>query len=201
MTTFAELRDLTMALTRRPELTDLTDSAIRTATLRAHHTDFFRRDLALSPVSYTVQPAAYYYDFPAISTTLPRLRTIKNIYGVQAGTANQVEQLEYRESDDLYDSDGNPRRYVYTLIGDTLRCYFDMPTGLAHAYFFQNPVVTAAGYASWIADTYSDDLAGWAAAIVMARTGFLELAQTYQESYVKPLKEQLISSHLLGSVS
>lgn len=201
MTTFAELRDLTISLTKRPELVDITESAVRTATLRAHHTDFFRRDLQLAQVPYTVQPEAYYYDFPNVSSTLLRLRTIKNVYSITQSGGHQTEQLEYRESDDLYDRDGNPRRYVYTLIGDTLRCYFDIPTGIAQVYYFQNPVTASIGYNSWIADTYPDDLAGWAAAIVLARSGFLELANNYQEQYVKPLKEQLLSSHLLGSVT
>ena len=200
MTTFAELRELTIELTKRPELVTLTESAVRTATLRAHHTDFFRKDLTIGQLPYTVSADSYFYDFPAVSDTLVRLRTLKNIYSVEVG-GNQTEQLEYRESDDLYDSDGNPRRYVYTLIGDTLRCYPDLPTGMFHAYYFQNPSVSSTAYSSWIANTYPDDLAGWAAAIVMARTGFLELADLYQEQYVKPLKEQLIASHLLGSVS
>jgi hypothetical protein len=201
MTTFNELYDLTVELTKRPELVTLTQSAIRTATLRAHHTDFFRRDLSVTTLPYVVQADAYYYDFPTISTSLTRLRTIKNVYSVTQGTPNQTEQLEYRESDDLFDRDGNPRRYMYTLIGDTLRCYFDIPTGLAQVYFFQNPIITSGTYNSWIADAYADDLAGWAAAIVMSRTGFMEMAARYQEDYVKPLKEQLIASHLLGSVS
>lgn len=200
MTTFADLRTLTIELTKRPELVALTESAIRTATLRAHHTDFFRKDLAQGVLNYTVVADAYFYNFPNLTDLLPRLRTMKNVYGVTA-QGHQIEQLEYRESDDLYDSDGNYRRYVYTLIGDTLRIYPDIPTGIIHVYHFTNPDVSTGGYASWIANVYPDDLAGWAAAIVMARTGFLELAKHYQDAYVKPLQEQLIASHLLATVS
>lgn len=200
MTTFAELRELTIELTKRPELVALTESAVRTATLRAHHTDFFRRDLTQTTLNYTALPDVYFYDFPNLTTTLPRLRTMKNVYGVTA-EGHQIEQLEYRESDDLYNSDGNYRRYVYTLIGDTLRVYPDLPTGILHVYYFVNPDVSSAGFTSWIANVYPDDLAGWAAAIVMARTGFLEIAKNYQDTYVKPLQEQLIASHLLATVS
>ena len=46
MTTFAELESLVIEQTRRPEISSVTKAAIRTATLRAHHTDFFPRDLA-----------------------------------------------------------------------------------------------------------------------------------------------------------
>lgn len=200
MTTFAEMVTLTTSLTRRPELIAQTQAAVRTATLRAHHVDFFRRDLATGNLTYTQVPEAYYYDFPLLSNLLPNLRTVKTVYGVNH-QGHQIEQLEYRDTDDLYDSDGHPRRYMFTLIGDTLRCYFDMPSGQAQVFYFKNPVVTEIGYTSWIADTYPDDLAGWAAAIVLARTGYLEMASRYQEDYVKPLKESLVASHLLATVS
>lgn len=200
MATILELRELTMELTKRPELTALTDSSIRTATLRAHHTDFFRRDLVVSNFTYALQDCCCHYDFANISTVLTRLRTLKNVYSITP-TGHQTEILDYRESDDLYDADGMLRPYIYTLIGDTLRVFPVNPTGAISVYFFRNPEVSGTNYSSWIADTYPDDLAGWAAAIVMARTGFLELANLYQEQYVKPLKQQLIASHLLGVVS
>lgn len=200
MTTFTELRALTIELTKRPELGALTDSAIRTATLRAHHTEFFRNDLTQAQLNYTVQPDVYFYDFQDVSSLLSRLRSFKTVYGITVD-GQQIEELEYREIDDLYDSDGNPRRYVYTLVGDTFRAYPDLPTGIFHVYYFRNPDVSVTSYSSWIANTYPDDLAGWAAAIVLARTGFLELANNYQNTYVAPLKEQLIASHLLGSAS
>ena len=199
MTTIVELRDLTIELTKRPELVSLTESAVRTATLRAHHTDFFRRDLKVANFSYTLTGCCF-YDFPDISTVCERLRTLKNVYTITT-TGLQTEQLDYRESDDLYDADGILRPYIYTLVGDTLRIFPVNATGALSVYYFQNPNVAAGAYSSWIADTYPDDLAGWAAAIVMSRTGFLELADRYQEQYVKPLKQQLIASHLLGVVS
>lgn len=202
MTTFAELYALTLTHTKRPELPALTESAVRIATLRAHHVDFFRRDLRTQQLTYAVNPTAMFYDFPDISNVLlPRLRSIKNIYTLTADGQHKIEELGYRETDDLYDSDGEPRRYVYTLVGDTLRCYFDMPTGLAEVYYFANPVLTSASFRSWIADEYPDDLAAWAAAIVFSRTGFLEMAATYQRDYITPFKEMLIASHLLGTVS
>ena len=54
MTTFAELEALVIAQTRRPEVTNITQAAIKSATLRAHHTDFFPRDLL--PTQRTIGP-------------------------------------------------------------------------------------------------------------------------------------------------
>lgn len=201
MTTFAELETLVLEQTRRPEVSGVTKAAIKSATLRAHHTDFFPRDLNSTLLTYTPSSTAILYDFPNIQNTLTRLRSIQFIQGIDAATSAPVEQLEYRVADDLFDSDGNRRHHVYTLIGATLRIYPDNATGAATAFFFQNPNVTEAQYSSWIADTYAEELAMWAATIVFARTGFLEMANQYNETHIKPFKEMLIASHLLGNVS
>ena len=201
MTTFAELESLVIEQTRRPEISSVTKAAIRTATLRAHHTDFFPRDLASGPLTYALSSTAQFYDFPNISQTLLRLRSLKRSHGIDAVTSVPGEELEFREADDLFDADGKRRPHIYTRVGDKLRIYFSVPTGAATAFFYQNPQTSEAQYSSWIADTYPDELAAWAAGIVFARTGFTEMAQQFQELHVRPFKELLISSHLLGNVS
>jgi hypothetical protein len=87
------------------------------------------------------------------------------------------------------------------MIGDTLRVYPASATGRMSAYYYKNPVTTEAGYSSWIANEYPDELAMWAAAIVFARTGFAEMAQDFQRTHVLPFKELLVSSHLLATVN
>lgn len=200
MTTFAELQTLVEEQTRRPEIPKITQAAIKTATLRAHHVDFFPRDLTEGPLTYT-SSSVVFQDFPMINTLLAHMRAMKIVVGVDSTTFAPVEELEYREIDDLYDSDGNRRPSIYTLVGDTLRCYFQQQTGRCNVYYFRNPDTAQGTYSSWIADMYPDDLAAWAAAIVFARSGFLEMAKNHQDVYVKPFKELLIASHLLGNVS
>lgn len=201
MTTFAEMEALVVGQTRRPEVPAITQAAIRTATLRAHHTDFFYRDLAPGNLSYTPLSGAQFYDIPDITTMLPKLRSLQTLKGLETATITPVEKLEYRELQDLYDSDNYLRPSVYTLIGDTLRIYPQLHTGLLGVSYYKNPVTTDAGYSSWIANEYPDDLAMWAAAIVFARTGFAEMAADFQRTHIAPFKEQLLSSYLLGSVN
>lgn len=201
MTTFAELETLVVEQTRRPEVTAITQSAIRTATLRAHHVDFFKRDLATSLLSYTPSNSNVFYDFANIHSTLLRLRGMQALEGVDTTTSTPVETFEYRDIDDLYDNDGLRRSHVYTMIGNTLRVYPYLPTGTLTAYYYQNPVVTSVGYSSWIANDFPDELAMWAAAIVFARTGFAEMAADFQKNHITPFKESLISSQLFGNVN
>jgi hypothetical protein len=200
VTTFAELETLTVEQTRRPEIPAVTQAAIRTAVLRAHHIDFFPRDLISTIISYT--PAASdFYDIPNLSSSILRLRTIKTVQGLETATTRPVEQLEFREADDLYDSEGDRRRHVYTMIGDTLRIYPDAQTGRINVYSYTNPAITTTGVTSWIADLYPDDIAAWAAAIVFARTGFADMAKQVQDEQITPFKKMLLASHLLATVN
>lgn len=200
MTTLTEMIDLTVAQTRRPEIASITEAAVRTATLRAHHVDFFPRDLTNYALSYTPSNTAF-YDFPNLGNTLLRLRSIKHVQSTEVGTGVPTEQLEYREQDDLFDSDGVRRQHIYTLLGDTLRIYPTSQTGIATAFYYQNPNTNGLQYSSWIADMYPDELAMWAAAVVFARTGFAEMANDFMRTHVEPFKSMLVESHLLGNVS
>lgn len=201
MTTFAELEALVVSQTRRPEIPAITQAAIRTAVLRAHHTDFFPRDLATGALEYVVSTAASYFDLANIQTLLPRLRSLQLLQSTDATTGAPVEELEYREISDLYEADGTLRQHIYTRIGETLRVYPALRTGKMLAYYYQNPVTASTGFNSWIANEHPDEVAMWAAGIVFARTGFMEMANDFQRTHVMPFKELLLSSYLLTTVN
>lgn len=186
--------------TRRPEIPAVTRAAIRTAVLRAHHVDFFPRDLSQYGITYTPLSTAVSYDIASLSSIIPRLRTIKTLVGTDSATAAPVENFEFRETDDIYDADGLRRSSIYTLIGDTLRVYPQAATGSLQIYYYQNPAFVGDIISSWIADTYVDEIAAWAAAIVFARTGFTEQAERINATNIAPFKESLIASHLLANV-
>jgi hypothetical protein len=200
MTTFAELQALVEEQTRRPEIPAVTKAAIRTATLRAHHTDFFPKDVAVGTLTYTPDIATF-RDFTNISSSFSRLRTLKTVEGLDSVTMAPAEAFEYRELDDVYDADGTRRPSIYNVIGDTLRIYPQLQTGMLQIFYYQNPNTVDANYSSWIANTYPDELAAWAAAIVFARTGFAEMANEFQRNHIQPFKEMLVASHLLGNVN
>ncbi len=200
MTTFAEMQTAVQALTKRPELTALTDLAIRTATLRAHQVDFFPRDQASFVFTYTVNPSEVFTDLTGIHTSIPLLRTPDFLQSEDTLTLQPSENLEYVGSfKDFWDHDNVRRTSVFTQIGSTLRCSFAGATGRARLFYWQNPDVSSAGYSSWIADLYKDELAYWAAGIVWARSGFQEIAQQAQLQ-VQGFKDLLVTSHLSSKV-
>lgn len=202
MTTFADMQTQVIANTKRPELVTLTDSAIRMATLRAHQVDFFSRDQGNSQLTYTVPSSGQpYVDIPNIYTTVPQLRTPDFLQSLDTTTLYPSENLEYVvDFKNFWDEYNVLRQSVFTLLGSTLRVNSAANTGKFQFYFYNNPVVTDAGYSSWIADLYKEELAMWAAAIIWMRSGFQEIAASTQRDVILPFKELLVTSHLSSKV-
>lgn len=200
MTTFAELRTLVGLRTGRPDLAAHIDMAIRTATVRAHHTDFFWKDAFRGHVTYTPNGNKPYVDIANFASDFPLFRALKTVYCVDVDTDYPVEKLEYRTIGDEYDSESRLRPSIYVLAGG-LRIYPRVQTGKLELLGYNNPNVGSDTYNSWIADLYKDEIAAWASGIVLARSGALEQAQQVQRETVVPFKELLIESHLLGEVN
>lgn len=201
METLATMIARIYEITRRPELAALTTNAARTATLRAHHVDFFPRDKVAHRYTYTPSSSSRFYEVPDVSTVLTRNRGIKGLMGIDPAVNLPIEQFEYREVDDMYDEYRSLRYHAFNLIGDTLRFYPANATGAADIFYFQNPDLGTDTYNSWIANMYPEQVATWAAAIVLARTGFRQIAGDMQREEITPFKEQLIASHLLGNIN
>lgn len=201
MTNFADMRNLVVSFTKRPELVALTDQAIRMATLRAHHVDMFPRDRAFAVFTYTPPVSGLFVDITNLYTEAPLFRIADFMQSEDVSTSSPTENLEYVDTyKEFWDNDNVLRSSVFTHIGDTLRVRFAAPTGRAALYYFKNPNTQVGTYASWIADLYPEEVAMWAAAIVWARTGNVEQARITQEMHLLPFKDLLVSSHLVGKI-
>lgn len=200
MTTFAEMTAAVVDITKRPELVALTKLAVRQATLRAHHTDFFPRDRSSAVFTYTAPSDTSFIDIANIYVTAPTLRSPEFLQSEDTLTQVATENLEFVTSyKDFWDEAGVRKQSVFTISGETIRASFASATGRARLWYYKNPVVTDAAYASWIADMHIDELAQWAAGIIWARTGFQEQAAQVQSS-VESFKNDLASSYLMNKI-
>lgn len=201
MTTFAEMQAEVIANTKRPELVDLTNSAIKMATLRAHHVDFFPRDYSNQLITYTPPVGnELFVDVANIFTTVTRLRTPNFMQSEDLTTLQATENLEFLSDYKWFWNEYNELRYsVFTFLGSTMRARFASATGRARLYFYQNPDTSSSTYSSWIADEHKEELAKWAAGIVWARAGFLEIAKSMDQT-VQDFKSLLVESYMTGKV-
>lgn len=202
MTTFAEMQQRVIGLTKRPELVAVTDLAIRTATLRAHQVDYFPQDQASIAANYTLPvDNQIFVEVTGLQTLIPLLRNFSWMQGEDLLTGIPVENFEYVEDyKNFWDEYKELKNSVFTRFGDTIRARAISPTGRFRLYYYVNPNVQAATYNSWIANLYPDELAMWAAGIVWARSGNMEQAKSTYELHVTPFKDILLSSHLTGKI-
>lgn len=199
MTTFAELVELTTQITRRPELGPLTATAVRMATQRAHTSGFFARD-SVSQILTCELTDRPWIDFQDPYTLIPNLRAIERVEMVDTTTLVPLESLTYEERTNMLDSSGALKSGRYVMEGALLRLYPRLFSERANVQFYRLPVLTQVGFQSWIADTYPEEVAHWAAAVVFARSGALEQAQAFQRVHVAPFKEMLLETYLIATV-
>lgn len=199
-TTFADMTALVYGITKRPELIALTEAAVRTATLRAHHSDFFPRDRSSMTLTYTPAASGSFNDLTGVYTQAPLFRAPEFLQSEDSTSFVATENLEWVSSfKNFYDDLNQVKMSVFTFIGETLKASFASATGRARLFYYKNPTVTSAGYSSWIADLHPDEVAQWAAGIVWARTGNQEMANQAQEATTM-FKADLVSSYLMNKV-
>lgn len=179
MSLWQEIYDEVVTLTGRPDLSDETTAAIKTATRRIHLADKFPRDLTSQLVQL---PNSAYIVSLDIQSTFPRLRDISNISLCDSeGVPLTTPLIELRELGDIYDP-------VYkTLVnniaylgGTTLNVRSSVPITALLVEYFQIPIVNPVTYNSWIAQLAPDAIIYTAAALVLVNTGNEEKASAFK---------------------
>lgn len=174
----AELQAAVIALTNRPDLTALTLSAVQSATLKAHQSDFFPRDIYETGLSFST--AEYEQDFEVFSF-IPRFRAIK--YARIYDNDNSLPGLFFELVDpiNVLDSYNTARTQVMYLGGAEI--HFKATAEFQYALFgcYLNPDITSLTFTSWIADYHFDAIVYEAAAIIFRSTGNLEKFRSMRE--------------------
>lgn len=179
-TTFASLVDNVITLTKRPDLADATALAVRAATLKAHHSDFFYKDLFESGIQFTT--AEILQSMP-IYDLIPRFRSIKYIRKVDATTIppTPMQFLDYISPENALDSYKCQQFNVYYIAGTVIqiRCIAAEDNFLFGCYL--HPTATNdANYNSWIANEHPFAIIYEAVAIIFKTVGYDEQVATYR---------------------
>lgn len=200
---YADLVNGVYALTNRPDLVNETAQAISAATLFAHHSDFYYKDLVEVPAQFN--NLAYIQQIPLSFFT--NFRALKYIRKYYPGTGPNNPPSQDQSPNNLpplygsyYDPGANlPDGRFFTIVTPeaVLDPYFINKVDVAYiagqtvqirsADYFQyalcgyyaHPNVVA--YASWIADEYPYAIIFKAASIVFKTIGFDEQNAQYQQ--------------------
>lgn len=174
----AELQAEVILQTNRPDLVDLTLSAVKAATLKAHQTDFYPRDIYETGVSFST--SLYEQDFE-VATFIPRFRAIKfaRVYDNASGTPKQI--FELIDPINVLDTYNSARLNIMYLGGAEI--HFKCSDQFQHILFgcYLNPDVTTETFISWVADLYPYTIIYEAAAIVFRSIGQTDKARGARE--------------------
>lgn len=161
-----------ISITNRPDLSDETALAVRTATVNCHLSDAYARDVQVSSIQL---PAPVYATGLDISALFPKLRGLSLIQAMDVNyqpiEVTPESRMKVIELSDVYDSYGALRNNIAYIAGNQINI-----RSLVNSYgffvtWFNLPEVKRDTYNSWIASIYPDAILYWAASIVLDTNG------------------------------
>lgn len=173
-----QLKDAVYELTNRPDLTALTERAIRAATLKAHTMEFFAKDIYECVLATGESARVQSIDvYTAISNfRAPKYMRILNADGSLGAFLDKVEPTE------VVDYFGNQRTNIFYVAGRHLEVRSAVAFNRIVLGCYVFPITTAANYSSWIADLYEDAIVFEAVYTVSKHTDKAEQAKSYKEA-------------------
>lgn len=178
MATFAEILADVYSLTARPDLVAETTLAVKAATLKAHQTDFYPKDILEQAISFETPDYVHSIEYRSI---IPNWRALKYLrkYDAVSGAASDFVIMSTPEL--VLDQYGSQRTDIVYLAGAELQ----VKSSTQDQYFllgcYVNPIVTPDKYNSWVALDHPYAIVYGAAAIVLKAIGFDETASRMQQ--------------------
>lgn len=194
MSVFSDLVADVYTLTNRPELVDMTKLAVRSATLKAHQTDFYPKDLYETGIEWN--PVAYIQSLE-YRLVVPRWRAFKYLrkYDNTTSPGTPGKFFEFLSAESILDDYGVHEENVCYLAGEVLQIRSDTQDRNMLLGCYRHPDVNEATYSSWIALDHRMAIVYGAAGIVAKATGYdevkVDLDNMLREEYAL-LKQEVI---------
>jgi len=181
--TFESLLDDVYIITNRPELEAETSSAIRLATLKAHHLDFYSRDMTEKVITFNEKKYKQSIDLYSLANNYRAAKYLRLSDG--EGDCTNTDDIvgsfiEMITPDEILDSYGRNRVNVCYVAGRMLEIKANVDFDTAIFGFYVNPIVTPSGsYASWVANIHPGAIVNEAARVIFKMIGYDEQSAQY----------------------
>ena len=172
---FTALLNDVYTITNRPDLVSESTMAVRAATIKAHNSDFYPRDLLESRVQFS---AADYFQALAYKTLFPRFRALSYVRKYEGGEA--TDMLEIISPTDIFDSYNAAKENVCYLAGEVIQIRSNTEITDILIGVYNSPDTLPDTYSSWIAESYQFAITAEAAGMVFGMIGSAEDAATYK---------------------
>jgi hypothetical protein len=174
--TLDEMVQEVYARTNRPDLSDVTLSAVRSATIKAHQTDYYSKDIWETGIDFGTASYRQSWDY---MTSFSNFRAFKYLRLAEDANDDTGPFMDIITAEETLDSYGQNRTNVAYVAGRVIEirasCAFQyMLTG---CYVF--PLVTQVNFASWIADMHPYAIINEACRVVFKMIGYDEQSAQY----------------------
>jgi hypothetical protein len=174
--TFDQLTTEVHQLTGRPDLVAQTKSAVKAATLKAHQSDYYSKDIYETGVQFEEATHRQCLDFYSL---VSNFRALKYIRRVESETDEEGIFFDIITPGEVLDSYGCTRSDIAYVAGRSLEIRSSVTFSKALMGAYVLPVVTEGNYSSWVADLHPFAIIYEAARVLFKTIGFDEQASTF----------------------
>ena len=176
--TLTELISEVYTITNRPDLVSQTLTAVRSATLKLHQSDYYYKDLREQGVSFL---SAEYVQQIEYRTLFPKWRALKYIRKTDITGTEQGKFLEVVTPESVLDDYKTNRSDVCYVAGEVVQIRSSTQVQYSIVGRYDNPDITQSGYESWIALDHPYAIVFEAASLVFKMIGDTDQFAAYSQ--------------------
>lgn len=173
--TYDELLAEVYTLTNRPDLTAETASAVKAATLKAHHSDYYSKDIYETTLD--LGDASYIFSID-LHSIISNFRTMKYMRKVDS-TGEVTKFLDMITPEEVLDRYANTRTDVAYMAGRVLEVRSSTEFNKLLIGCYVHPLITKAEWNSWVAIYHPYAIIYEAARVVFKAIGYDEQSATF----------------------
>lgn len=174
---FTELCTEVYSLTGRPDRVAETESAVKSATLKAHQSDYYYKDIFETGIAFSSSAYVQNLDYRAL---LPRWRALKYLRKYDNSSGTPGKELEIVVPENVFDAYTIQKQDICYVAG----AFVQVNSSTQEQYYllgcYLNPDITTATFDSWIAVDHPYAIIFDAAATVFKAIGKDEEAAAFR---------------------
>ena len=174
--TFAEQLEEVYLITNRRDLEAETKSAIKAATLKAHHSDFYSKDIFETGVEFSSSSYRQSLDYVTLYSNFRAFKYVRVVTGEDDDLGTTIEIITPEEVLDSYGCNRNDIAYVAGRVLE-IRSSTSFTKILIGAYVL--PIVREVDYLSWVAEQHPFAIVYEAARVVFKAIGYSEQSTAF----------------------
>jgi hypothetical protein len=147
--TFDELLEEVFLITNRRDLVNETKSAIKAATLKAHRSDFFSKDIFETGIQFDTADFRQSLDYISLFSNFRALKYLRRVEDENDDVGAFIEIVAPEELLDSYNLNRSDVAYIAGRVLE-IRSSVEFTKALLGAYVY--PVVREGAYLSWVAE-------------------------------------------------